>query len=155
MTTEYRYLIKNGEALWVMTSANPIFKNNEVVGVQGMLVDITERKEMEKQYLEKLGYTVTARTSSIEALAAFRFYPQRFDLVITDMTMSNMTGDSLASEIKSIRPDIPVILCTGFSEHIENNGDELDADAFLMKPVARKKMARTVRSVLDKIRWQD
>ncbi|MCF8096141.1 MAG: PAS domain S-box protein [Desulfobacteraceae bacterium] len=105
--------------------------------------------ELEKEYLERMGYRVTARTSSVEALEAYRAMPQKFDLLITDMTMPNMTGDILAREIKSIRPDIPVILCTGFSESINGDGGNSDIDAFLMKPVTRAKMANTVRSVLD------
>jgi len=62
---------------------------------------------------------VTGRTSSIEALEAFRNNPKGFDLVITDQTMPNMTGKTLAKELMAIRPDIPVILCTGFSEQID------------------------------------
>ena len=69
--------------------------------------------------LEKLGYKVTARTSSIEALEAFKNAPNGFDLVITDMTMPNMTGKSLAKELMTIRPDTPIVLCTGFSEKID------------------------------------
>lgn len=63
--------------------------------------------------LESLGYTVETRTSSIEALELFRAQPDKFDLVITDLTMLNMTGDELAKELMAIRPDIPIIICTG------------------------------------------
>lgn len=108
--------------------------------------------ELEKEYLEKLGYEVTARTSSVEALEAYKAKPEKFDLVITDMTMPNMTGDSLARKIKRIRSDIPVILCTGFSENINGDSENSRVDAFLMKPVTRAKMAETVRSVLDDIK---
>ena len=68
--------------------------------------------------LERLGYRVVCRTSSIEALELFKNRPDQFDLVITDMTMPNLTGDKLTRQIMGIRPDIPVILCTGFSEQI-------------------------------------
>ena len=105
--------------------------------------------ELEKEYLERLNYQVTARTSSVEALEAYRAMPGKFDLVITDMTMPNMTGDILARRIKDIRPEVPVILCTGFSENINGNDKNSDIDAFLMKPVTRAEMANTVRSVLD------
>ena len=100
--------------------------------------------------LEKLGYKVTARTSSIEALEAFRNNPQGFDLVITDMTMPNMTGKDLAKELMSIRSDIPIILCTGFSEKIdERRAKEMGISAFVMKPIVMRDMANTIREVLD------
>ncbi|CAB1073561.1 multi-sensor hybrid histidine kinase [Olavius algarvensis Delta 1 endosymbiont] len=70
------------------------------------------------QILDRLGYVVTTRTSSLEALELFRAQPDKFDLVITDMTMPNMTGDEFAAKIMTIRADIPVILCTGYSERI-------------------------------------
>lgn len=106
--------------------------------------------EMQKQSLERLGYTVETRTGSLEALKAFRSAPDRFDLVITDMTMPNMTGDKLALEIKNIQPNVPVILCTGFSERLNSqNPSEINVDRFLLKPVDQIKMAKTVRDVLD------
>ncbi len=104
-----------------------------------------------KEILERLGYKVTARTSSIEALEAFRNSPESFDIVITDMTMPNLTGKELSDEIKKIRKDIPVILCTGFSDQINpQKAKELGISAFIMKPVLRNKMANTIREVLDK-----
>jgi YesN/AraC family two-component response regulator len=70
--------------------------------------------------------------------------------VITDQTMPHMTGDHLVQEIKKIRPDIPVILCTGFSSMIdEAKAGILGIDAFLMKPVLRKELSETIRKVLD------
>jgi CheY-like chemotaxis protein len=104
---------------------------------------------MQAQHLKKLGYSVTPETSSLEALETFRQTPDQYDLIITDMTMPKMTGDKLAEEIKRIRPDIKVILCTGFSEKILANGEGLDIDFFLIKPVDNVKMATTVRSVLE------
>lgn len=65
------------------------------------------------------------------------------------MTMPNMTGDKLAKEVKAIRSDVPVILCTGFSEKINGNKENLYIDEFLIKPVVKAKMAKTVRKVLD------
>ena len=105
---------------------------------------------MQQQLLERLGYMVTTRTSSLEALETFRASPDKFEIVITDVTMPYMTGDRLAQEIKSIRSDVPVILCTGFSEKINGHCENLDIDGFLMKPVDQTKMAKTVRQVLDK-----
>ena len=101
--------------------------------------------------LEGLGYKVTARTSSIEALEAFRHKSAAFDLVITDMTMPNMTGKDLAGELMSIRPDIPIILCTGFSEQIdERRAKEMGISAFVMKPIVPRDIAKSSREVLDK-----
>ena len=100
--------------------------------------------------LESLGYKVTAKTSSIEALEAFRHEPEAFDLVITDQTMPNMTGKDLAKELMSIRPDIPVILCTGFSEQIgERRAKAMGISAFVMKPIFIDEMTNTIRKVLD------
>ncbi len=110
--------------------------------------------DIQKQYLEQLGYTVTARTSSTEALEAFRSIPEKFNLVITDMTMPNLTGDKLARKIKKIRPDTPVILCTGFSEKLSSqHTSQINIDGFLMKPVDKAKMAVTIQKVIKKARF--
>jgi CheY-like chemotaxis protein len=102
--------------------------------------------EIGKQMLEHLGYQVTVRTSSIEALGLFSSEPSRFHLVITDMTMPNMTGEKLAGEILKIRPELPIILCTGFSEHLtEGKATALGIREFLMKPLTLKDLARAVR----------
>ena len=98
--------------------------------------------------LQSLGYTVTSRNSSQEALETFRSSPEAFDLMITDMTMPHMTGDKLAAAIKDVRADIPVILCTGFSEKINAQSDPLQVDTWLMKPVDQEDMARAIRRVL-------
>jgi len=103
-----------------------------------------------KKMLGFLGYAVTTRTSSIEALELFKARPDRFDLVITDMTMPNLTGDELALKLAKIRPDIPIILCTGFSHKItEEKSKEMGIKAYLLKPILREVMAETVRRVLD------
>ena len=105
---------------------------------------------LQKRALESLGYMVVARTSSLEALDAFRAQPHGFDLVITDMTMPRMTGDKLAQELIKIRPDIPVILCTGFSPTItEDKAKSLGIRTFLAKPLLKRDLATTVRQVLD------
>ncbi len=105
---------------------------------------------LEKQMLERLGYQVSSRLSSVDALEAFRANRDVFDLVITDMTMPNMTGDQLAKELISIRPDIPVVICTGFSERIsQDRAAAMGVKGFLMKPIVKLEMARMVRKVLD------
>jgi CheY-like chemotaxis protein len=105
---------------------------------------------MARQILEHFGYQVTSRTSSVEALEAFRAKPNEYDLVITDMTMPNMTGIELTSRLKEIRYDIPVIICTGFSEMIdEDKAEYMGISAYLMKPIIKDKLAGAIRKVLD------
>lgn len=101
------------------------------------------------EMLEPFGYKVSVMTGSREALAAFKANPDGFDLLITDMTMPHLTGKELAREIKAIRPDLPVILCTGFSELInESNAREAGVDDFLMKPYAVGDLLGTLHKVL-------
>ncbi len=106
--------------------------------------------QMEKQMLHGLGYRVQGMTDSTAALELFRKNPDDFDLVITDMTMPGITGIQLAREILRIRPDIPLILCTGFSGTI--SGEQARAKGireYIMKPVLKREMAKTIRRVLD------
>ena len=111
---------------------------------QAILVD------MGREMLEGLGYQVVAATSSAEALTIFRAQPARIDLVITDMTMPGMTGKDLAKELLKIRPDLPIILCSGFSELItEDEAKRIGIKEFLMKPLSLRTIARVVREVLD------
>jgi PAS domain S-box-containing protein len=106
--------------------------------------------KMGGKILERLGYSVTTRTSSIEALELFRAKPGAFDLVITDMTMPNLSGDRLATELMKIRPDIPIILCTGYSKKIsDETAFDIGFKAFAYKPMVRADLAKTVRKVLD------
>jgi len=106
--------------------------------------------KMGRRNLEGLGYTVITRTSSVEALELFRSKPNDFDLVITDMTMPNMTGDELAIELMKIRRDIPVVLCTGYSKNIsDESAAEIGIKAFAYKPIVKADLAKTVRKVLD------
>lgn len=106
--------------------------------------------DLGKKMLEHLGYEVTVRTSSIEALELFRNQPDRFDLIITDFTMPNMTGDKLAQEVMRLRPGLPVILCTGFSDRIsEMKAKALGIQEFVMKPFDLNALAQTIRRALD------
>lgn len=107
--------------------------------------------EIGRRLLVSLGYDVVSTTSSLEALEIFRADPSGIDLVISDQTMPHLTGLQLAGQLREIRPDLPVILCTGFSENIdEMNFKSQGVSDFLMKPIARKEMARVVRQVLDR-----
>ena len=105
---------------------------------------------LNKTLLEKLGYRVTALASSVEALASFQKNQNDFDLVITDMTMPKITGKELAEQLLAIRPNLPIILCTGYSDLI----DEQEAKAmgirdYVMKPFNNKDFVITIRKVLD------
>ena len=107
--------------------------------------------EMGEDMLAELGYEVISRMNGHEALALFRLDPSRFDLVITDQTMPEMTGVDLAKEILAIRADTPIIMCTGFSHVV--NADKAKAAgirAFAMKPLTKREIARTIRQVLDR-----
>ena len=128
----------------------------ETEGRQGgkeriLLVDDEESiARLEAQILTRLGYDVTFHVASQKALDTFQDDPDGFDLIITDMTMPEMTGDQLAIEISSIKPDIPIIICTGFSERIsKEQAENMGVKGFLMKPVLKSDMARMVRKVLD------
>jgi len=103
-----------------------------------------------KDYLEDFGYQVITEINPVKALGIFKEDPEGFDLIITDMTMSDLTGDMLAKKIMSIRPDMPVILCTGYSEKIsEVEAKGMGIKAFVMKPALVEEMATTIRLVLD------
>lgn len=130
----------------ILTPKNQIPGGSENI----LLVDDEEQiARMLKNMLEQMGYSVTARTSSIEALGAFQNRPQKFDLVITDATMPNMDGIELSQELIRIRPDIPIILCTGFSETItQEKALNAGIKEYIMKPVIKENIAQAIRNVL-------
>jgi len=100
--------------------------------------------------LERLGYTVSAVTESTDALKLFSCDPSRFDLVITDHTMPNMTGMQLAEDFLKIRPGIPIILCTGHSDSVSpERAKETGIREFLYKPISRQHLSEVIRRVLD------
>nr|MBF0223526.1 response regulator [Desulfobulbaceae bacterium] len=106
--------------------------------------------EMGKDMLGRLGYHVTVRRSSIEALATFQNTPNDFDMVITDQTMPDMTGSDLARRMMQIRPDIPIILCTGYSNLIdEDSAKGLGIKEFALKPMTKGTISKLIRKVLD------
>ncbi len=121
--------------------------NNERVMVVDDEVDVSE---MLGRMLADLGYRVTTFVDSGEALRHFTGNAADYDLVVTDMTMPGLTGRELAVEMMSIRPGIPIVLCTGFSEQMDaEQAKSLGIQEFVMKPVGRKELARIVRRVLD------
>ncbi|MCK4981101.1 MAG: response regulator [Candidatus Delongbacteria bacterium] len=104
-----------------------------------------------KMILEDLGYNVIATLKSHEALKIFKKDPNKFDLIISDMSMPGLTGLELTSEILEIKPDIPIILCTGFSKLLNGIKDEnkLPVKSVIMKPFLKRELAVAVRKALD------
>lgn len=100
--------------------------------------------------LKSLGYQVIALSDPLEALERFRREPDQIDLLLTDMTMPGISGERLATEAREIRPDLPIILCTGHSEKLaEETAKTLGINAFILKPLVKQDLAVTVREVLD------
>jgi len=105
--------------------------------------------DINRRALEKLGYRVVTLVSSTEALERFRAAPAEFDLVITDMTMPGLTGDALAQNLRGIRPDIPIIFCTGFSERMNAEIARAMGNAdFIPKPIAAARLTRIIRQIM-------
>ena len=106
--------------------------------------------QMGQDMLERLGYTVTVRSSSLEALQLFQNNPIEFDMVITDQTMPDMTGGELAYRMMQVRPDIPIILCTGYSSLIdEDTAKAMGIKEFALKPLTEKTLATLIRKVFN------
>jgi PAS domain S-box-containing protein len=104
---------------------------------------------LEREMLESLGYRVTVFGDSAQALRAMRKSPEDFDLLLTDMTMPNFTGAELAGEVLGLRPGLPIILCTGFSELINaEKAKALGIREFMLKPVEKGELAKAVRRAL-------
>lgn len=116
-----------------------------------LVVDDEERiVNIEQLALEEFGYSVTATTSSVEALEIFSEQPENFDLIITDMSMPIMTGAELAQKILAVRPEIPIILCSGFSELMnEQKAKAIGIRQYIMKPFVLSEIGQVVRRVLD------
>jgi CheY-like chemotaxis protein len=103
-----------------------------------------------KELLEGLGYRVQTRASSLDALEAFRAKPDSYDLIVTDLTMPHMTGDVLAKEVRTLRPNIPIIICTGYGTKLnEDKFKNIGINALLLKPVTFQLMADAIRKALD------
>ena len=142
----------------VIHMAEPVQSHTEVVipgGHERILFvdDEPALADLSKHILERMGYRVTIRTSSVEALALFEINPEAFDLVITDMTMPHMAGDILAGKLLELNARIPIIICTGYSERITQDIIErLKIRALIMKPIIRNEMLLSVRHVLDDAR---
>jgi DNA-binding NtrC family response regulator len=106
---------------------------------------------MGKRMLESLGYTVDIRTDSSAALKDFRNNPDKYDLMVTDQAMPKMLGTELVREAKKIRPDLKVIIITGFKDSIPKNAEnELGISQIILKPLILSDFSNLIREVLDK-----
>jgi len=127
-------------------------RSEKTLGGEGQILFVDDEEiivEMSKDILERLGYTVTVRQNSLDALTTFQNSPQDFDVVITDQTMPGMTGIDLARRMLQIRPDIPIILCTGHSNLV----DEPTAKAqgireFALKPLTQSTISSLIQKVM-------
>jgi len=131
-------------------SSQPDTKDKELI----LLVDDEELIiNSTSQILQRLGFDVIAKASSIDALETFQEEPEKFDLVITDQVMPNMTGTQLAEKVISIRPDIPVILCSVFPEDVcPEEVKKIGIKEFIAKPISMQKINKTIWKVLEKSR---
>jgi PAS domain S-box-containing protein len=135
------------------SSDEPLLRAPLPVGSERILIVDDEEiiVPMLREMLEGLGYMVTISNDSIDTWQLFRKNPDAFDLLITDMAMPGLSGYDLARKVLTLRPEMPVILCTGFSEMIDRErARAAGIGAFLVKPVSMRELAETVRKVLDR-----
>ncbi|MEW5733584.1 MAG: ATP-binding protein [Thermodesulfobacteriota bacterium] len=138
--------VASGKEQAPVRAEGPLATGNESV----LLVDDQpDVLKMIREMLEAIGYRVTALNSSRDALEVFRKASENFDVVITDMAMPGMAGNELAAKIMEIRPGIPLILCTGYSDSVDaEKAGRMGFAAYLIKPVAMRRMAETLADVL-------
>ncbi len=130
-----------------LVASEPVPGGNERILIVDDEVEIVK---IMQEMLEKHDYHITARTSSIEALEAFRKQPERFDLVISDINMPKISGVEFASKLRDIRIDIPLIFCTGFSDKMnEEKAKKIGISAYILKPLLKREFLKTVRQALD------
>ncbi|WP_347231965.1 response regulator [Pseudodesulfovibrio sp. S3] len=125
----------------------------ELVFREGRILFVDDEKplvDIGREILESCGFEVVTRTSSIEALEAFKFKATDFDLIVTDQTMPNMTGMEFAREVLKIRPDIPIILCTGFSDAVSYDRlRDIGIGDFIMKPILKNDLVASISRLLS------
>ncbi len=128
-------------------SETPLPTGNERILLVDDEVAITN---IGRSFLTDLGYTVTTETKSPKALEIFQKAPESFDLIITDQTMPDLTGFELAKAMLKLKPDLPIILCTGYTSAIsQNDADTSGIRSYVAKPLNKKQLAEIVRQVLD------
>nr|MBF0222305.1 PAS domain S-box protein [Desulfobulbaceae bacterium] len=127
--------------------------SDKVIGGSERILFVDDEEmyaEMGSEMVGRLGYQVEVKTSSSEALQSFKAAPESYDLVITDQIMPALSGEELVKEIRSIRPEIPIILCTGYSTQMdEKKANALGINGFAYKPISKKDIAKLIRQVLD------
>ncbi len=126
----------------------PVLNGKETI----MIVDDEEAiRKIYKDFFKRYGYKVYVYQDGVEALKAFESAPEKFDLILTDMTMPRMTGDELSRQCLKLRPEIPIILCTGFSENLsESQALELGIQKYVNKPVGNTELLTLSRKLLDR-----
>ncbi|MBE0584038.1 MAG: response regulator [Desulfofustis sp.] len=134
------------------TKLEHIVSPEQLAGGEGRIMLVDDEKQVVQvtaELLRSIGYQVSGWTSSLEAIEHFQENPEGYDLVLTDLTMPHLTGTELSSRIKQLRPDIPIILFTGYSERLSREA-AVDAgiDEYCMKPVSLRDLARTVSRLL-------
>jgi PAS domain S-box-containing protein len=147
--TEFRILLPALAGHVVQENGSPEFTPHGKEHI--LLIDDEEMLvELGKTMLERLGYHVTTRRNSLDALTTFHNQPDAFDLIITDQTMPGMTGVDLARRILQLRPEMPIILCTGYSSQIsEETAKAVGIKGFAYKPLAKKDIGELIRKILD------
>ena len=147
--TEFRIILPALEGHAVQENGSPELTPHGKEHI--LLIDDEEiLVELSQTMLERLGYQVTTRRNSLDALTTFQNQPDAFDLVITDQTMPGMTGVDLARRILQIRPEMPIILCTGYSSLItEDKAKAAGIKGFALKPLAKKYIGELIRKILD------
>ncbi|WP_157237950.1 hybrid sensor histidine kinase/response regulator [Desulfobacter curvatus] len=134
------------------TTSLPIVESNCMNGTGHILLVDDEEQivKMEEKFLERLGYDATCCTNSSDALEILRINPNRFDLMITDLTMPGLTGEELARELEKINPDIPVIICTGFEkDYRKASVSPSNIKEFLLKPVNMKELSILISKTIN------
>lgn len=128
------------------------YKNESFMGSEVILLVDDEKSitKMNRKFLENLGYTIIESNDSLEALTIFNKDPDYFDLIVSDMTMPNMTGDSLANEMLKTRPGLPIILCTGYSKIVsKEKALNMGIRAYIEKPIDTQKLSKIIREIFD------
>ena len=136
----------------VEESSAAVVNIKEGSGEQVLFVDDEEvLVSLGKDVLSKLGYKVVAETSSVKALALFKENPEKFDIIVSDTTMPDLTGIQLARSVRQVAPDIPIVLCTGYSRQIDEHVlNELGVEYLLIKPYEVSELAVIMRTLLEK-----
>jgi two-component system cell cycle sensor histidine kinase/response regulator CckA len=143
----YLPLIEKGEAGAGAVARQPLPTGDERIL---FVDDETSLTDVGRQILERLGYRVDCKTSSLEALEAIRAHPDEYDLIITDQTMPDLTGLDFAREVLEVRPDMPIILCTGYSRGVTaEQARKAGIASFLLKPLDIRVLTREIRAALD------